>query len=88
MECTLSVHRGMKGVSSRVTGTFLKEAFEWDPNVVIPEELSDVEKVVVLQTHPSLPVRQRSLTRERMRQSGWKEHKKACTYKSQDQGMN
>ena len=46
MQFALDVRRPSRDASSRVVGTFLNEAREWDPNVETPEELSKIDRRV------------------------------------------
>jgi hypothetical protein len=98
-ECSITwfEHCDMGSVSSCVSGIIVKAAFEWDPNAIIPEEFSDVDKVVLPNVCGSrgaskptqvLPVRQGSFCRKECQQNGGSSTRKHVRTQVQGQAMN
>lgn len=92
VEFTLSLKQNMSAASSRVIGTILKEALEWDPDASIPEELSKAESLVAepkrcgscgaADPPHSCPCGNAHYCGRKCQKRGWREHKKNCTLKS------
>lgn len=91
VEFTLSVHQTAENVSSRILGTILNEALEWDSDVKIPEELSKAEIAVqpkvcgacgAANPAKSCPCGKAHYCDRACQKSGWKQHKRICSFKS------
>jgi tetratricopeptide (TPR) repeat protein len=96
VESVLSAQRRLSSPSSRIVGTLLKEALLWDPNVVVPEELSKAQSKVPAPlrcgacsiSNPSnrCPCGNEHYCSKACQVKAWKNHKSDCAFHKERKG--
>jgi hypothetical protein len=96
VESVLSAQRRLSSPSSRVVGTLLKDAHQWDPNVVVPDELNKAQSKIPAPlrcgacgiSNPSnrCPCGNAHYCSKSCQLEAWKEHKSDCAFQKKRKG--